>query len=345
MKINPISNNYYLSYVSTKKEVKPEKKKKLSNNSSFNNIAFGWCVPHITATEGLNEKFLIAIKNFRAKELGIIQNIENLNVLKNTRYSLLDNAAAEATALFSKYCNTQYTVAEMLPSYALSLNKPLLDSIKELDVFKDPVKLLIAINNVTKLEMVAGIDKNTGKQYTAEETNKAKSGTQLYVVTILMEHLKNKINAIENNENKKYFVKLYESVNSSIDKIYGENAINRILELSKIGKNPTYDQKVASLNLIKEFDEKAKNLSLADDFEKELQELINKENLRLGKTIENDGVGLNKNIAIKLAYHTHHNQVHTHHNHTPHGQMSEEAHRLFHLQEMEKKLKQEQHRK
>ena len=191
--------------------------------------------------------------------------------------------------------------------------------------------------------MFAGIDKHTGKEYTAEETNKAKSGTQLYTVTLLMEQLKNKIDEMDNGENKAMFTRLYDNVSTSIDKIYGHNTINRILELSNIGPNPTYAQKVASLNLIKEFDKKGQALDLPENFEKELQELIDKENVRLEKTIENSGVGLTTNIGIKLVYHTHH---HAHNsNHTPHGKMSDEEHRLFHLREQEQRLKQEQQRK
>ena len=130
-------------------------------------------------------------------------------------------------------------------------------------------------------------------------------------------------------------------VNNSLDGIYGKDTVKRILELSDIGDNPTLEQKQASVRLIEEFDNKAKELTFTEEFEKELQDLIDSENIRLGKTIENTGVGLQSSVEIKLAYHTHAHQheghVHDHHHrhHHHHGEMTEEEHRRFHEQEKE----------
>ena len=130
-------------------------------------------------------------------------------------------------------------------------------------------------------------------------------------------------------------------VNNSLDGIYGKDTVKRILELSDIGDNPTLEQKQASVRLIEEFDNKAKELTFTEEFEKGLQNLIDSENIRLGKTIENTGVGLQSSVEIKLAYHTHahqhegHVHDHHHHHHHHHGEMTEEEHRRFHEQEKE----------
>ena len=288
-------------------------------------------ITEISDALGIPEEYLEQYGKYKAKV--------DYNLLKNTKYSLLDNAAAKATQLFSQYCNMQYTVAEMLPSYALSTNKSLLESIKQMEVFQDPIKTLIAINNVTKINTKAGIDKNTGKEYTKTQTEKAKAGTQLYVTAFMLSQLKDQIEQMEDSETKLQITKMFNLVNESIDNIYGKGTLDRIIALSDIGLNPTVEQKIASVKLIEEFDKNGRVLEFSEEFEQELENLIKNENLRLGKSVENTGVGMTSAMEIKLAYHTHsHNHQEHHHHH--HGNMTEEEHRRHHeIEQKQEKLK------
>ena len=337
MRISPITTNF----VATRFQKQKNNEKQQSLYSQNYNISFGWCYPHIYASNDLNKKFNNAISKVLQSELAVRNDIFQKNLAKKTKYSKLDNAAAKAVQLFSQYCNMQYAVAEMIPTYALSTNKSLAEMIKQMEVFQDPVKTLIAIGNVTNLKARAGVDKNTGKEYTQTQTEKAKAGTQLYLTTFLLKQLKEQLGNVDNQQTKNQIEKLFVMVNNSLDGIYGKDTVKRILELSDIGDNPTLEQKQASVRLIEEFDNKAKELTFTEEFEKELQDLIDSENIRLGKTIENTGVGLQSSVEIKLAYHTHahqhegHVHDHHHHHHHHHGEMTEEEHRRFHEQEKE----------
>lgn len=306
-------------------------------------ISFGWCTPHIRAMQSLNENFNKAIQKILGAQNIAKNTIDGKNLFKKTQYSLLDKASAEAAKLFSQYCNAQYTVSEMLPSYALSMNKPLVDMIEKLDVLNNPINTLIAINDVMKIKMKAGIDNNTAKEYTEEQVKKAKAGTQLYTTVMLVEKINQHLNNAALTEISREKVKcLTNMIHSAIDSLYGKDTYRRIMELSKIGENPTFVQKQASINLIKEFDEKAQELTLPKEFEEELQDLIDYQNNVEGKTIQNSGTGVKDDFALKLSYHTHpqekisgeaSNVAQEVHHHHDHGSMSEEDHIRFHQQE------------
>lgn len=327
-------------YTSTNSQY--DNKKQLMSTFPKSYISFGWCTPHTRAMESLNTSFNKAIQKILGAQNIAKSTIDGKNLFKKTQYSLLDKASAEAATLFSQYCNTQYTVSEMLPSYALSMNKPLINMMEESDVLNNPINTLISINNVMKLKMKAGIDKNTAKEYTEEQVKKAKAGTQLYTTVMLIEKIKQHVNDAALTEISKDKVKgLTAMIHSAIDSIYGKDTYQRIINLSKIGENPTLEQKQASINLIKELDAKAQELTLPEEFEKGLQDLINYQNNIEGKTIQNSGTGMNDDFALKLSYHTHpHTKINdetsnviqdTHHH--DHGPMNEEEHRIFHQQE------------
>ena len=141
MKIISVSNYNYnpRTNLNTKKINNPQKQQ-------TRQINFGWCVPHLHYSETLNKQFEAGVKKILDGQKKALENIENLNKLKQTRYSLLDDTAAKATQMFSQYCNKQYTVAELLPTYALSLNKSLIPYLQEMLAVKDPINNLIAIN-------------------------------------------------------------------------------------------------------------------------------------------------------------------------------------------------------
>lgn len=330
--------------LSTTTVVEPQKQQKQLFPKSY--VSFGWCTPHIGAMQSLNVKFNKAIQKVLHAQNMAKSTIEGKNIFKNTQYSLLDNASAEAATLFSQYCNAQFAMSEMLPSYALSLNKPLKHMMAESDVMSNPVNTLITINDVMKLKFKAGIDKNTGQEYTAEQIKKAKAGTQLYTTVMMVE----KINENMNHSgltaiSREKIQGLTNMIHSAIDSIYGKNTYQRIKNLSEIGENPTLDQKQASINLIKEIDSKAQELILPEEFKKELQSLIDYQNGVEGKALENKGSGLKDDFTLKLSYHTHSHvkvseqgegitkvqQGHTH------GIMSEEEHRIFHEQELKQR--------
>ena len=310
-----------------------------TNNYTFNrnketkNINFGWCFPHIKAMETLNSKFENAVQKALAEQRAEISSIGRKNNIKKTRYSLLDSTASKTAQLFSQYCNMQYTVAEMIPTYALRMNKSLLDGIADLEVMRDPVKTLIAINDVTKMKMNAGVDKNTGKVYTEEQLVKAKSGTQLYTVTLLLQQIKARVNMIDNPDTRREVTELSDIVKASVERIYGRNAYERIMALSNIEGEITTEQKKASVALISEFDSKAEELKLPQEFEQRLSRLIETENTRLGKTLEAEETKTGMDIGIKLSYHTHAAEgEHVHHHDHPHF-MTEEEHMAYHRQE------------
>ena len=323
MYILPISgtNNYYANCSVNR-----------FNQLNKKSPSFGWCTPHIKSMEELNNKFSYAVNNaLKHIEANRVE-INKKNLAKNTRYSLLDAAASKTAQLFSQYSNMQYTVAEMLPTYALRMNSSLISNIKKLYTVNDPIMTLITINDVTKMNMEAGIDKHTGKPYTQEQLLKAKSGTKLYTTVILLQQIEKTIDSIENKEVKNKVQNLYDMVQASLNNIYGDNTYARILALSNIEGEITNDQKRASVSLIKEFDSKAADLSLPPEFEQRLKELIDSENIRLGKTIMPDEQQYSTNLGIRVVYHTHPNEVshsHEHHHEHPHF-MTEEEHIAYH---------------
>lgn len=328
MKISPI--NVYYNNNHNKQFDKNRKTLNNTTNVSNKNISFGWCWPHIRAMESLNDKFKVKLNNIINQENQIKSSIQSLNKLKQTKYSILDESSAKATELFAKYCNIQYTMSEMLPSYALKQNQELQKLISEYETLNNPVNLLISINNITKLNMEAGIDKNTMKKYTPEQTRKAKAGTQLYTTILLMEQLEKNINS----EKDPLCRELFTILKRDIDSIYGENTYERVISLSRTGKSITLEQKRASLNLIKEFDEKSKPLTLSKDFTEKLNQYIENKNIEENRTIENTGIGMKDAFVLKIAYHTHpHNQsneLNEHHHHHHKEFASEEEHILYH---------------
>lgn len=344
MKIYAMTNSGL--YINRPSKAINQKNDNRSNNVEFPAIpkayiTFGWCMPHMQAMKDINKQFNQAVYKALKAQDAAIENINARKLHQYRKYGLIDDACAKAAKMFAQYCNIQYSVAEMLPSYALSLNDPLTEMLEKLEGINNPVNTLITINNLTKLNMQGGIDKNTSKVYTPEQVKKAKAGTQLYTAVLLLDRIKQQLKTQDINPSVKLQTEdLISILEEKIDKIYGENTYNRIMSLSNIGSNPTLEQKRASVALIQEFDQKAELLSLNDEFEEKLQKLIDCANLEEGKTLPNQGKGLSGNIDLKLAYHTHpHSQEIVHHHHHP--EMSEEEHRLYHLREEQARLKQE----
>lgn len=348
MKINAITNQTLVTNQQLKaskvknNDVKHDVKLSVMSKSYIN---FGWCIPHINAMKNLNEQFNLAVqKNIKNQEAAKAS-IDAKNLFKQTQYGLLDDASAKAAKLFAQYCNIQYSVAEMLPSYALSLNKPLMVMMDKMDGLNNPISTLITINNLTKLNMQGGIDKNTSKVYTPDQVKKAKAGTQLYASILLLDRVKQQLKSQNlDNSIKSQIEELVSILETKIDKIYGKNTLFRITQLSNIGENPTLEQKKSSIALIQEFDQKAQLLSLNGEFEDGLKTLIEFANKQEGKTIPNQGKGLSGGVDLKLSYHTHsHENVHSHeHVHHHHPEMTEEEHRLYHLREEQEKQRNQQ---
>ncbi len=344
MKIQSITNYNLNSYSLLKTE-----RQNLETTNSVKDrvfpksyINFGWCTPHITAMSQLNAQFNLAVERTLKTQEAAMNRINAKNVLKQTRYDLLDNASAKAAKLFSQYCNVQYSTAEMLPTYSLSLNKPLITMMNKLNGLNNPISTLITINNITKLNMLSGIDKNTSKAYTPEQLQKAKSGTQLYTTILLLDRVKAQLKTQNLDDNsKKQVENLIGIIECAVDKIYGNNTYDRIMKLSNIGPNPTLEQKRASIALIQEFDAKSQVLDFGEEFENNLKALIEYQNKAENKTVVNTGKGLIGDVGLKLSYHTH-AQEETHHHHHHHGEMTEEEHRLYHLREEQERLKQQQ---
>lgn len=343
MKIHTVTNQImYTTPIQKTSKIKEDKYRSEVELSGMGRayINFGWCMPHTHAMENLNQQFSQAVQKFIRNQELAKASIEAKNLFKQTQYGLLDDASAKASKMFAQYCNMQYSVAEMLPTYALSLNKPLIEMMDKMDGVNNPISTLITINNLTKLNMQGGIDKNTSKVYTPNQVMKAKAGTQLYTTVLLLDRIKQQLKTQNlNNSVKSQVESLVSLVETKINKIYGEQTYNRIMQLSNIGTNPTIEQKKASVALIQEFDQKSQLLSLKGDFEEGLQKLIEYANQTEGKSIPNKGKGLTGNVDLKLAYHTHpHAQEQVHHHHP---EMSEEEHRLYHLREEQEQLKEQ----
>lgn len=269
-------------------------------------LSFGWCIPHVDAMQFTNNLFNKSVLKQIEKQNIAKSTIEGLNKIKNTQYSLMDQASAEAAKLFSQYCNVQYSVSEMLPSYALSLNEPLILMMKELDTMNNPVNTLVVINDLTKLKTKAGIDKNTGLEYTKEQATKAKAGTQLYTTVMMLENInKNLHNSVLTDISREKINFLTNIIHSKIYEIYGKDAYQNIVNLSKMGSSPTFEQKKASLSLLKELDSKAQELSFPEEFEAGLRDLIDYQNKVEGKTLTNNGKGITDDLSLVLSYHTH----------------------------------------
>ena len=307
MNITPISlRNYQLT---NPKNDYPNKTINKSNNFTISNMpnhyygpSFGYCEGHTHLMKTLNGKFANAIKTvFEEYEKVLGEAAKSHSKLK-----VSDDGHKLATQMLAQYTNYQYSMAEVIPSYAMETAPEVAAALSKIKAFSNPVDIMLNISNIPKLQTKVGIDKNTQKMYTAEQSRKSRANTQLYSTIMLIEMLDKNI-AISNlnTKSKDMISELRASALDSISKIYGEDVFDRIQVLKKMGLNASNDDKKKSLALVKEFDEKAQELKFSDDFNKKLEELINYQN-----TIENRTVETQVDIPISipvvtLKYHTH----------------------------------------
>lgn len=274
--------------------------------------SFGYCEPHMRLMKTLNEKFANAIgTTFSEYEKMLGEANKYLS-----KFKIGDESNKMATQTLAQYANYQYSMAEVIPSYAMETAPEVVATLLKTKIFSNPIDIMLNINNIQKLETAVGVDKNTGKLYTEEQARRSKANTQLYSTVMLLEMLdKNMPAANLTGKSQEMLTELRKSVLNSISKIYGDDAYDRIQILKKMGLDASTENKRKSLELVKEFDEKAQELTFSEDFNKKLEELINYQNEIENRTKE---VQMDSSLSapvVTLKYHTH-AQEHDH-DHAP----------------------------
>ena len=309
----------------------------LNGNSNKNlktsvNPAFGYCEPHMRLMRTLNESIQKSINtNFAEYRKVQMECSDYMAKLQN-----MEQMHKKAAQLITQYANYEYSMAEVIPSYALECASDVMTAINNTQIFGTPQDILLTIANIPKLSTVAAVDNNTGKAYTPEQARKSRANSQLYSTVILLDLLDKSISSAKLNKDEKHLVlSMRQAVLSSINSVYGDDAYNRIKTLKMMGKDASTEDKRASLELMKDFDNKAKDLNFGDNFYKNLDKLL-KHKETLGTEIEDAFTDkIMKTPPVMLRYHTHpqmseqtHEHIHTHdymHQHgIPHTHQHEE---------------------
>lgn len=274
-----------------------------ANNPMKSYISFGWCTAHYQAMYEIDEQ--------QTEKLNQLAQIEQLKQQKHERYSICDAASAQAAKIISQYSNLMFTVAEVPPSFALKNAKKFKDAIESSETLSNPLTLLIAINNIAKMDV-----KN--EDLTPIRKERAKGATQLYSIAILLDK-------IEENKNKPEFQHILSqiellsgSVKESIKHVYGDDIFERIKYFGSLSEHPTDEDKRAALDFIIEVDSKAESLELPQDFESRLIALLDEQSDYEGRVEENTII-TEKPLKIKLNYPDHdHNPADFSHDHEHH---------------------------
>ena len=299
----------------------------------FYKPSFGYCEPHMRLMSTLNNQFANAVNSIISKR------DEVLDFAKARQQKIDENNSIYklSAQMLAQYANYQYSMAEVIPSYAMESAPEVAAALTRTTVFTNPVDIMLVLKNIPELQTAEGFDKNTGKPYTDEQMRKSKANTQLYTSVLLLEMLDKNLEKSElDKKAKSMIVTLRQSVLDSISSIYGSDAYERIQVLKKMGKNASIEDKRKSLDLVREFDEKAQALNFGSVFNEKLNELINHIN-----TVENRINEVDKNTqevkipTVKLMYHTHpegmehsHSHDHCHHDHEHDGLTHEQMHQL-----------------
>ena len=274
--------------------------------------SFGYCEPHMRLMKSLNDKFAITIESVFAE----YENARNIENNYNAKLATNDNSHKMAAQMLAQYVNYQYTMAEVIPSYALESAPELAEALSKTKIYTNPVDIILTINNIQTLKSKTGIDKNTGKPYTEEQMRKSKANTQLYSAVLLVEMLdKNLAESDSALEVKNRVLRLRNKVLNSICDIYGVDAFERIQKLKTMGSNANIEDKRASLRLMKEFDEKAQELVFGSDFNEELENLVNYINQKENRTAVSKDETSFQVPVVTLKYHTHSQEISSGHNH------------------------------
>ena len=299
-------------------------------NIGYANIypTFGYCEPHMRMMRTLNGSLYQSVcKNFAEYS-------EALQASKNymAKLELIEKSQRKAAQLLTQYASYEYSLAEVIPSYALECASELKSAIESTQIFSNPKDVLVTIGNIPKLATRAGIDKHTGKEYTVVQTLKSRANSQLYSTAIMLDILDKSIKTSSLPEEEQTLVlEMRDTVLRSISSIYGEDAYARIQKLKMMGSDASIEDKRASLNILQEFDSKAKELDFGREFYENLDKLI-KHKETFGTDIDEAFTGTETRIPpVVLAYHTHPQEaMHTHeHTHT-HEHEDEHSHEYMH---------------
>ena len=289
--------------------------------------SFGYCDIHMRLMNTLNDKFANTINSVFNTRNNIINSILSNRENKTNKNNQAHKLAAQMIGQFANY---QYSMDEVIPSYAIASSVQVAAALSKSQIFTNPVDIMLTINNLQNIETKDGIDKNTGRPYTDEQMRKSKANTQLYSTVIMLELLdKNLENSNLDEKTKLNLKDLRAMVIGSIEKIYGKDAYNRIQILKEMGLDASVEDKRKSLDLVKEFDEKAQELKFSSEFDEKLDELINYINKKENRTKEyNNNIKEIKIPVITLKYHTHPHE-HSHNN----TDVSEHEHNHYHTHE------------
>lgn len=331
MNILPISmseinrQNYSLRNI---KKSNDKSREVYENAPSIYYPTFGYCEPHMKMMRTLNESITKSINKNYADYINALKVVADYK----SKLSKIEEVQRKAAQLITQYASYEYSVAEVIPSYALECSSETMNAIKQTGIFDTPKDILLTIANIPKLDTKPGIDKYTGKEYTPEQTRKSRANSQLYSTVIMLDLLDKKISSSELTEDEKLLVmNMRASVFDTISSIYGKDAYSRIQKLKMMGKDASIEDKRASLRLLEEFDQKAKDLDFGEDFYNNLNKLL-KHSETFGTDIQEAFTERTASVpVVKLSYHTHPQNVeHIHpHEHT-HEHTHEYSHEYMH---------------
>lgn len=272
------------------------------NNPMRSYISFGYC----ERNNGHYQKMYEIDTMFSEK---VAKRIEQIKKAKEM-YSLEEECNIEAAKIMMQYSNMQTVFAEMPPAYTIVTGTKLKEIMDKTQTFTDPVSNLITINNISKINGV-------NKELPQSRQSKATRAAQLYSTLILLDQIKENKTKIEYQDSQSKIDELISMVEKTIKEIYGDDILERVDKLSKMGRKVSLEDQKMALNFLIEIDCVSKDLKLPTEFEKKLAKLIENKNRIEGRTEPTQKSQKAPSKLIKVFYPDHEHTM-EHINGTPH---------------------------
>lgn len=269
-------------------------------------VSFGYC----ERDAGHYAQMFKIDSQFAEKMAEKIQQVEKLQNIYQRRLSLEEESNVQAARLMMQYSNMQTIYAEMPPAYTIVTGTKLKEVMNKTQTFTNPISNLITINNITK---ISGKNPNLPEH----RKDKATRSAQLYSTLLLLDQIKQYKDQPQYTKTRRDIEELTQTIESTIKAIYGDDILERVEKLGKMGRTVSLENQKMALDFLVEIDCVAKDLKLPSEFEEKLSKLIEKQNEIDSRTIDIERPEMKLSKTIQVFYHDHdhavsHSHIHSH---------------------------------